>query len=54
MDSTEAFNVSVIENFSFWSLGDVYLNTSPAADVCFAFLPINPARLLVPGASAAA
>lgn len=45
MDSTEAFNVSVIENFSFWCLGSVYLNTSPAADVCFAFLPAKPARL---------
>lgn len=43
MDSTEAFNVSVIENFSFCCLGSVYLNTSPAADVCFAFLPAKPA-----------
>lgn len=45
MDSTESFNVSVTENFSFWSLGSVYLNTGPAAAVCFAFLPTNPSRL---------
>lgn len=53
MDSTETFNVSVIENFSFWILGSVYLNTVLQQMFALLFSLLIQPGFLVAGASAA-
>lgn len=46
MDNTEAFKVSVIENLLRFEVSvESYFDASPAADVCFAFVPFNAAGL---------